>query len=40
MGVGMGVGRGVAAIGVGTIQIPIACEVNGKVYNRTFNLTY
>jgi hypothetical protein len=34
----MGVGGGVAVAGVGTVKIPIACEVNGKVYNKTFTI--
>ena len=32
----MGVGGGVAVAGVGTVKIPIACKIDGKVYNKAF----
>ena len=34
----MGVGGGVTVAGIGTVKIPIACEVDGIVYNKTFTI--
>jgi hypothetical protein len=34
----MGIGGGVAVAGVGTVKIPIAWKVDGKVYNKIFTI--
>jgi hypothetical protein len=34
----MGVGGGVIVASIRIVKIPIACEVNSKVYNKTFTI--
>ena len=34
----MGVGGGVAVVGVGTVRIPIACEIDSKTHNKSFSI--
>ena len=39
----MSVGGGVAVVGVGTVRIPIVCDIDGKTHNKSFiiqNVSY